>query len=668
MEERVHEQPVAESPPRRRQAPGGSPRPVISNRAVARQMAGGERSRSIASDTAARIHAMRGGGAPIAAGPSSAGSPQGARVHTGASADELARQLDARAFTVGKDVFFRSGAYQPHTPSGRALLAHELTHVSQATEAGSAGPVATTAPTDAAEREADRTAAAPSGVPDRRPTETIPAGRIPRQPAPARVTTPPFEPRAPLAADVAPTEDEAMDAEGNKIARSPATGRWYLNQEPASLPFKLAPGYRYQLLPMNPVASFQALKAQCEAIRDDLLATANLMRGDMKYWFTKTYHFVTKNELGAIDSGIYQYPHMKMQEVILFHATYQQNLDAWYKGEQDKVEANWKAAFSEAESYNDGSFIRFRSQEIGNSLLPAFQAHIRFDLPRAISAAYDMHYSGIPGTSIDDFKQDFFNMGPVFDQASEDLAPELGDESYFFDPGGWGWLRDALFPFFFSMGLERQLAWDKAKRISDLRGQGLEAVDNELRAEMNTAHPNLGAMEVAGDEVTGFDWQTQPGLASEPQSPEAVNPPATIPTVPDKLFFKLGLPEGPEPLEDAVRPDQDLQFLLDLAEWTRGVKNAEIYLSGHASAEGTEVMNLSLSSARVDHIKFFLFRAGADLDNNHVYPAALGKEGAKAGPEWRYVRIRVLGHPLRKQQVWGRATSVPGEAPPPEEP
>ena len=67
-------------------------------------------------------------------------------------------------------------------------------------------------------------------------------------------------------------------------------------------------------------------------------------------------------------------------------------------------------------------------------------------------------------------------------------------------------------------------------------------------------------------------------------------------------------------------------------------------------------------------MKFFLFRAKADLDNNHVYPAALGEEGAKRGPEWRYVRIRVLGRPLLKQQVWGRATSVPGEAPPPEEP
>ena len=62
-------------------------------------------------------------------------------------------------------------------------------------------------------------------------------------------------------------------------------------------------GYRYQLLPLNPVASFQALKAQCEAIRDDQLATANLMRGDMKYWFAKVYYFVTVNELAAVDTA-----------------------------------------------------------------------------------------------------------------------------------------------------------------------------------------------------------------------------------------------------------------------------------------------------------------------------------------------------------------------------
>jgi hypothetical protein len=62
------------------------------------------------------------------------------RIHTGARADESARSISAQAYTVGEDVVFRSGAYQPDTPAGRHVLAHELAHVVQQR----AGPVAGT--------------------------------------------------------------------------------------------------------------------------------------------------------------------------------------------------------------------------------------------------------------------------------------------------------------------------------------------------------------------------------------------------------------------------------------------------------------------------------------------------------------------------------------------
>lgn len=52
-------------------------------------------------------------------------------VHVDAAADGLNRQLGARAFTTGSDIFFRQGEYAPDTPGGRELLAHELTHVVQ---------------------------------------------------------------------------------------------------------------------------------------------------------------------------------------------------------------------------------------------------------------------------------------------------------------------------------------------------------------------------------------------------------------------------------------------------------------------------------------------------------------------------------------------------------
>lgn len=55
----------------------------------------------------------------------------GVRLHTDASAAASARALAANAYTVGDDIVFDTGRYAPDTPTGRRLLAHELTHVVQ---------------------------------------------------------------------------------------------------------------------------------------------------------------------------------------------------------------------------------------------------------------------------------------------------------------------------------------------------------------------------------------------------------------------------------------------------------------------------------------------------------------------------------------------------------
>jgi hypothetical protein len=59
------------------------------------------------------------------------------RVHTGDTAVQTARDLSARAYTVGSDIAFGAGEYAPGTERGRRLLAHELTHVVQQGGAGS---------------------------------------------------------------------------------------------------------------------------------------------------------------------------------------------------------------------------------------------------------------------------------------------------------------------------------------------------------------------------------------------------------------------------------------------------------------------------------------------------------------------------------------------------
>lgn len=53
------------------------------------------------------------------------------RIHADAQAAASAQSVGARAYTVGEDLVFNRGQYEPATPAGRHLLAHELAHVVQ---------------------------------------------------------------------------------------------------------------------------------------------------------------------------------------------------------------------------------------------------------------------------------------------------------------------------------------------------------------------------------------------------------------------------------------------------------------------------------------------------------------------------------------------------------
>ena len=53
------------------------------------------------------------------------------RVHTGPLAARSAESVAAQAYTVGSDIVFGAGRYDPATRTGQRLLAHELTHVVQ---------------------------------------------------------------------------------------------------------------------------------------------------------------------------------------------------------------------------------------------------------------------------------------------------------------------------------------------------------------------------------------------------------------------------------------------------------------------------------------------------------------------------------------------------------
>lgn len=88
---------------------------------------------------------------------------------------QLTKDLNANAFTVGTDIAFAPGRYQPASENGRQLLAHELTHVVQQSRAGQSLQCDENregAAGDHAEAEAEATETAPAVTPQQAKTMT----------------------------------------------------------------------------------------------------------------------------------------------------------------------------------------------------------------------------------------------------------------------------------------------------------------------------------------------------------------------------------------------------------------------------------------------------------------------------------------------------------------
>ena len=57
----------------------------------------------------------------------------GVKIHTDNTAVQLSQDLGAKAFTVGNDIYFNKGQYNPTSGDGKRLMAHELVHTVQQT-------------------------------------------------------------------------------------------------------------------------------------------------------------------------------------------------------------------------------------------------------------------------------------------------------------------------------------------------------------------------------------------------------------------------------------------------------------------------------------------------------------------------------------------------------
>lgn len=116
-----------------------SPPSPASTRALRQIMpfAGAAGGQAVGAGFEAQVAATRGRGAPLS--PDLRGfyeSRMGydlsaVRVHTDAGAGRMASEVSARAFTVGPDIYFAPGQYQPASRSGQWLIAHELAHTVQ---------------------------------------------------------------------------------------------------------------------------------------------------------------------------------------------------------------------------------------------------------------------------------------------------------------------------------------------------------------------------------------------------------------------------------------------------------------------------------------------------------------------------------------------------------
>jgi hypothetical protein len=140
------------------------------------------------------------------------------RVHRDAVAADAARGVSAQAFTVGPDIYFGRGRFDPDSDQGRRLLAHELTHVLQQRDAPSGGSAAPglSEPGDATERAAEAAAG------------RFAAGLAPERPMAAPVTVArQVDAGAPDAGvpDAGTPGSRVIDVGGTQLSTDPETAR-----------------------------------------------------------------------------------------------------------------------------------------------------------------------------------------------------------------------------------------------------------------------------------------------------------------------------------------------------------------------------------------------------------------------------------------------------------
>jgi len=255
---------------------------------------------TIASQIASYVHSLQGSGQPIPQNIRAFFEPRfGAdlgqvRLHTDSTAALLAGLLNAKAFTVGRDILFGEGAYSPDTPAGRSLLAHELVHTIQQ-QGGRSRPSAVKSPSPAEEKGRDVASASVPGC----VTEAIQGGQgagtgqepgkdagkpSPANAAPAPLTTP-GAPEA--AAEGVETKEKAPPKPEEDPAYRAVVGRFKEKSKLEKTPPSPQGG---QVVPATEGQIKKIAKETSHVKREDTREAAQLPPGDYKDQTNKDTH------------------------------------------------------------------------------------------------------------------------------------------------------------------------------------------------------------------------------------------------------------------------------------------------------------------------------------------------------------------------------------------
>jgi hypothetical protein len=101
---------------------------------VRRRAGDGLTGTAVDTSTARAVESRRGSGSPLPAASRRFFEPRfgtdlsALRVHDDPASAELALRVNAKAFTIGQDIYFGPGRWAPGTADGDRLLAHEISH------------------------------------------------------------------------------------------------------------------------------------------------------------------------------------------------------------------------------------------------------------------------------------------------------------------------------------------------------------------------------------------------------------------------------------------------------------------------------------------------------------------------------------------------------------